>query len=258
MLDPITGTPDPTLIMQFLQRCTEAYLRIRQSPPPNANHDQLWEHHQQACMAFRAQLPILIGPENIQIYVACIHQGAAIGAIDLADVGKFNHMANTALAAWRAGQQQLKQQRIQAQDAERQQRIQAQDEERQQRMQAQDAERRQRDSERVQREREQWQEERKQHPPTPHASNQEEDYESAQARAQLPDRKTQNQLMKELRRHGVAVPSERDLRANPLVALNFVDLARNHMDELPPADDAIRPTRSEPAAEPKGRPQTAA
>ncbi len=237
MIDPITGTPDPTLAMEYLNRCTEAFRRAKQNPPANATGDQLWEHHQQACAAFRAQLPILLGPENFQIYMACIAQGEVIGAIDRIDLGKFNHLVNTAVAAWRAGQQQLRQQRIHERDQERdQERAEARNQSRNPARQGDSGG-------------------RAAHPPTPTKGNQHEDYLSDEARAQLPDRKTQNQLYKELRQRGVAVPSDKSLRENPLVALNFVDLALNHMDQLPPADDGQSPIRAE---QPPQRPANAA
>jgi hypothetical protein len=233
MIDPVTGTPDPTLTMQFLHRCTETFYRLKQNPPAGATADQLWEHHQQACAAFRAQLPILLGPENFQIFVACINQGWVLGAIDTVDLGKYNNLVNTAIAAWRSGQQQLRQMRIEERDQQRTQ----------DREEARNQPRRRRE------------EEERTDPPTPTKGNHNDDYESVDARAQLPGRKTLNQLMKELRRHGVAVPSEKSLRKNPLVALNLVDLALNHRDTLPPADDAVRLAKAE---QPPERPANAA
>ncbi|MGA3044340.1 MAG: hypothetical protein ABSF54_26500, partial [Bryobacteraceae bacterium] len=67
--------------------------------------------------------------------------------------------------------------------------------------------------------------------------------------------KTQNQLYKELRHRGVAVPSDKSLRENPLVALNLIDLALNHRDTLPPSDVDFNPAT---AQEPPQRPSAAA
>ena len=233
MIDPVTGTPDPTLTMQFLHRCTETFYRLKQNPPAGATADQLWEHHQQACAAFRAQLPILLGPENFQIFVACINQGWVLGAIDTVDLGKYNNLVNTAIAAWRSGQQQLRQMRIDERDHQRDQ----------DREESRNQTRRRRE------------EEDRTDPPTPNEGNQDDEYRSAEARAQLPDRKTQNQLYKELRHRGVAVPSDKSLRENPLVALNLIDLALNHRDTLPPSDVDFDPAT---AQEPPQRPSAAA
>ena len=104
MIDPITGTPDPTLAMQTMTRCASAYFHIEhESLPATLSDGQRWEHHQKACEAFRAELPILLGPENFQIYIACIAQGVHIGAIDLLDAGKYTHLTQCAVSAWRAG-----------------------------------------------------------------------------------------------------------------------------------------------------------
>ncbi|HWE87510.1 MAG TPA: hypothetical protein VG267_21365, partial [Terracidiphilus sp.] len=65
--------------------------------------------------------------------------------------------------------------------------------------------------------------------------------EARRAAEALPDRKTQMELYKSLRQRGIPVPSEIDLRNNPLVALYFCDLAVSHQDKLPPKDDASAP-----------------
>jgi hypothetical protein len=233
MIDPITGTPDPTLAMQTMTRCASAYFHIEhEALPATLSDGQRWEHHQKACEAFRAELPILLGPENFQIYIACIAQGVHIGAIDLLDAGKYTHMAQCAVSAWRAGQQQLRQER----QHQRQQEL------RQERLERQ--ERRDLDQQR--------QSEAQNRPPLPAKGNQRADYESAAARALLPDRKTQAQLYKELRQDDFPVPSDRDLRQNPLIALDFCNLAQDHRDHQPPRANATAP---QPAPEPAPEPQ---
>jgi hypothetical protein len=63
------------------------------------------------------------------------------------------------------------------------------------------------------------------------------------------------ELYKSLRQRGIPVPSETDLRKNPLVALYFCDLAVNHLDQLPPPDDASGP---QPDRNPLEQPKQAA
>ena len=72
---PEENTPD--VYTQTIERCAAAYHRVR------------------------AELPVLRDPDSFQLYVACIGKGAAIGAIDIVDIGRFCHIAQTAMAVWK-------------------------------------------------------------------------------------------------------------------------------------------------------------
>jgi hypothetical protein len=183
---------DRTAVMLTINACAEAYHYVKAQLAPNAGHFEQIANHDKACEAFCAHLPILLGLESFQIYLACIGQGAAIGAIDPADMGRYSHLAQVAMSAWKLANLTV---------PEAQNRL----------------------------------------DPLPSKGNQNNSYESQQARALLPDRKTQNQMFKELRRRRVAIPSEHDLQANPIVALAFCDLFDNHLDKFPPPENEFGP-----------------
>ncbi len=180
---------DLNQIMQIVNRCAEAYHYVKAELPAKATHFEKLDNDAKASEAFCRHLPVLFGLQNIQIFIACIGLGVSIGAIDVADGGRYSHLAITAMSAWKLANLTVPEARS------------------------------------------------RQHPPLPkgnHEGNHEEDYGTAAVAAQLPDRKTQNLLYMELRRRGIPVSSEYDLRKNPHLARVFCDLAQNHLDKLPP------------------------
>jgi hypothetical protein len=96
-----TENPTSTDFHQAIQRCAAAYHRVMADMPKDPSYWVRDEIHQKAFLAFAAELPILIDPASFQLYIACIAQGAAIGAIDPIDVGRFCHLAQTAISAWK-------------------------------------------------------------------------------------------------------------------------------------------------------------
>lgn len=96
-----SATLDRTEVNQTMQRCAEAYHRVIVEMPKNPNIWTRQEFQEKAFLAFAAHLPVLINPASFQIYIACIAQGAAIGAIDPMDAGRFCHIAQTAMSAWK-------------------------------------------------------------------------------------------------------------------------------------------------------------
>ena len=86
---------------QSIQRCAAAYHRVRAELPSDPYYHADLRNQHKAFLAFAAELPLLIDPPSFQLYIACIGQGAAIGAIDPVDVGRLCHIANTAMSAWK-------------------------------------------------------------------------------------------------------------------------------------------------------------
>jgi hypothetical protein len=100
MQQPDTNTPS-TAFTQTIQRCAAAYHRVMADMPRDPDYWVRDEIQNKAFLAFAAELPILRDPASFQLYIACIAQGAAIGAIDPIDVGRFCHLAQTAISAWK-------------------------------------------------------------------------------------------------------------------------------------------------------------
>lgn len=88
---------------QTIERCAAAYHRVRAELKKGALSwsSDAQENQHVAYLAFAAQLPILRDPYSIHLYVACIGRGVSIGAIDIADAGRFCHIANTAVSIWK-------------------------------------------------------------------------------------------------------------------------------------------------------------
>jgi hypothetical protein len=240
--EPNTPATQPDF-MQAIQRCAGAWHQVRAELPSNPGYHADQDNRNKAALAFLAQLPVLSGPASFQLYIACIAQGVAIGAVDPVDIGRFCHLAQTASSAWKLAHltvpaAQRKEQKEAA--------IQAEKEAKQAEKEAIQAEK-----EAKQAEKEaamQAEKEAKQAHPLPTKGNHPpaaaapwEDGQDRQAARQLPDRKTQKELYKALRDRGIPVPSEIDLRNNPLVALYFCDLALNHLGQLPPPNPNSAP-----------------
>lgn len=210
MPQPQAATLDRAELMKTIQRCAEAYFRVRAELPPNSipYYDQA--NNYKASLAFLAQIPVLYDLASFQLYIACIAQGAAIGAIDPADVGRFCHIAQTAISAWKLAN-----------------------------LIVPAAQRKEMESE----------EKAKYTRPLPTKGNHPQNEETSppteedrQAAASLPDRSTQDALYKSLRQRGIPVPSEINLRRYPLLALYYCDLAQHHLDKLPPMEARPGPT----------------
>jgi hypothetical protein len=94
-------TKEQLAFTHAIQRCAAAYHRVMADMPRDPDYWVRDEIQNKAFLAFAAELPILIDPASFQLYIACIAQGAAIGAIDPIDVGRFCHLAQTAISAWK-------------------------------------------------------------------------------------------------------------------------------------------------------------
>src|SRR5271157_590467 len=92
---------DRNEVMKTINRCAEAYHYVRAQLPPKAAHFDKLDNQAKASEAFCSHLPVLLGLESFQIFVACIAQGVAIGAIDPVDIGRYCHLAQTAMTAWK-------------------------------------------------------------------------------------------------------------------------------------------------------------
>ena len=89
--------------MKTINRCAEAYHHVK-AQLPKATFSwsmEAQDNQRHAFQAFTAQLPILYDLESFQLYIACIAQGVAIGAIDVVDAGRFCHIAQTAMSVWK-------------------------------------------------------------------------------------------------------------------------------------------------------------
>ena len=94
-------TPTRTGFMQATQRCAAAYHRVMANMPRDPVYRVREEIRHKAFLAFAAELPVLCDPQSFQLYIACIGQGASIGAIEPGEAGRFCHIAQTAMSAWK-------------------------------------------------------------------------------------------------------------------------------------------------------------
>jgi len=78
-------------VQESVNRCVQAFHRQR------GDHDL-------ACQSFLAELPILSGPAGVHAYLACIGKALALGVIDLLDIGRYCHVAQLAMRAWKLSQ----------------------------------------------------------------------------------------------------------------------------------------------------------
>ncbi len=93
--------PAPDVYLETIERCAAAYHRVMAEMPKNPTGWAREEHQHKAFLAFAAELPVLRDPDSFQLYVACIAKGAGIGAIDVVDIGRFCHIAQTAMSVWK-------------------------------------------------------------------------------------------------------------------------------------------------------------
>jgi len=92
---------DRAELMRTIQRCAEAYHRIRAELPQKVFYHDNLENQQKASLASLAELPVLIDPKSFQLYIACIAQGVGFGAVDVVDAGRLSHLATSAMSAWK-------------------------------------------------------------------------------------------------------------------------------------------------------------
>ena len=218
---PLTETQIPTRndFMQATQRCAAAYLRVMAHMPKNCLHWTRDEFQYKAFLAFAAELPILCDLASFQLYMACIAQGAAVGAIDPVDVGRFCHIAQTAMSAWKLANlivpaAREKERKAQAnatplppkgnQSAQKQSQSQPQQPPRGEETAT----------------------------PLPTKGNQAkdtvppyDDWEDLYAVTKLPSWETQVELFQSLRDRGIEIPTDRELRDNPADALRRCETA---------------------------------
>lgn len=95
------NTPTRAGFVEAIERCAEAWHRVRAELPPGAFRLADQANQQKAALAYLAQLPILSDPAAFQVYIACIAQGVALGAVDIVDAGRLCHLAQTAMSAWK-------------------------------------------------------------------------------------------------------------------------------------------------------------
>ncbi|HKF49156.1 MAG TPA: hypothetical protein VKB38_17490 [Terracidiphilus sp.] len=69
------------------------------------------QRRREASLAYLSNLPIVFDPPSFQLYIACISHGASIGAIDPSDIGRYCHLAQTAMSAWKLAHPDRKQQK---------------------------------------------------------------------------------------------------------------------------------------------------
>ncbi len=96
-----TGELNLNLAAQAIQRCTAAYFRVKADLPKRADLFACNENHEKALRAFLAELPVLLGIDSIQVYIACLARAHDIGAIDSADIGQYLYPTQIALQAWK-------------------------------------------------------------------------------------------------------------------------------------------------------------
>ncbi|MGH9591884.1 MAG: hypothetical protein ACRD5L_02240 [Bryobacteraceae bacterium] len=247
--------PDRAELMQTIQRCAEAYHHAVADMPKDPNHWVRQEYLNKGFLAFCAHLPVLCDLAAIQTYIACIGQGAAIGAIDTMDSGRLCHIANVAMGAWklanltypaaeakerraynqerRAGEREFRAQlrmptglssfgrpssTASSASADTPHPHQGNHFDLEATLQALNQE--------VQALAMQ-QNEGKTTTPHPHEGNHLSDNDRPATSRSLPDIATQRQLFKELRARGVKIPSDGQLASQPITAKYYCDLAMN-------------------------------
>jgi hypothetical protein len=228
---------DLTDFNHALQRCAAAYHHVRAELPEGAYYHADLHNQQKASLAFLAQLPVLIDPASCQLYVACVAQGVAIGAVDICDAGRLCHLAQTAMSIWKLANLTIP-------AAE---------------------EKRQREAEKAEREA------RKQATPHPSKGNQADPANSAGNQTPLPPKGNQSlewalqdaldnlplfEVQKDyfqfLRNRGIILPCDAELRQSPLAALHFCRTAeqiqrKELLDEIArDAKKAPEPAKAQP------------
>lgn len=81
--------------------CVEAYREVRAELPKDAFQSDNRDNRTKAGGAYLAKLPILCDPRSFQIYISCLSHAAGSGIVDPVDIGRFCHIAQTAMSAWK-------------------------------------------------------------------------------------------------------------------------------------------------------------
>jgi len=225
-------TPDHAELDQTIERCAEAYHLVMAEMPKNLGYLGKQEHWQKASIAFCSQLPILLDPPSFQLYIACIARGTAIGAIDIVDAGRFCHIAQTAMSAWKLANlivpaAQARQEAARQKEAR---------------------------------------EKEKQATPLPSKGNQSQNYGNADYGNQLQDaldnmplRKVQHEFFELLRKRGVPIPSNSDLSRDAIATVKYCRLAESIVEAEAMAEiRRMRRYAPEPAPAQQEQPEKAA
>ena len=215
-------TLDQAELDKTIERCAEAYHRVMAEMPKNLGYLGKQEHWQKASIAFCSQLPILLDPPSFQLYIACIARGTAIGAIDVVDAGRFCHIAQTAMSAWKLAN-------IIVPAAQARQEAARQKEAR---------------------------EKEKQATPLPSKGNQSANSGNVEYANQLQDaldnmplRKVQHEFFELLRKRGVPIPSNSDLSRDAIATVKYCRLAESIVT-AEATYEARRAARSAPKQDP--------
>jgi hypothetical protein len=207
--------PEPEVhSLESVDRCIEAFHR------KTGNHEE-------ACKAFLAELPTLSGPAGFHAYLACIGKAASLGVIDLLDVGRYCHVAQLAMRAWKLSQSENEKTAHPLPpngnhvDGRK-------------RSGAPGPGHSGTGDQNPSAKNPAW--EPKTPYPLPTIGNHSEEESRRIALEALPDFDSQKFIFKELRRLGVSLPSNSHLQKNPVEALYYCALAKNYVDQMRFAD----------------------
>ena len=258
------NTPTRADFMKTIQRCAEAFHLVRAELPKDPGFHADQRNQYKASLAFLAQLPILYDLASFQLYIACIAQGVAIGAVDVVDCGRLCHIAQTAMSAWKLANLIACTERsrsvpaAEAREKREQQKAQKQTPLPSKGNHFQDGE----GPKAQEQGRMAWETATPLPPKGNHAeekTSQPEDFVGLYVSTKLPDWETQKALYQTLRERGVEVPTDGDLRADPTAALHYVETARWYIRGSQPAAAApAPPTHPQPAPAPQEKPTQAA
>jgi hypothetical protein len=228
-MQPESQPLDRDEFLHAINRCIEAYREIKAKLPENAGYHDHRDNHAAASTAYLSKLPILCDLNSFQIYVACIGHAASLGVVDTVDIGRFCHIAQTAMSAWKLANLTVPA----AQKKEKQ---------------AQEKQNATRSREGT---------------PLPSKGNHPEancsqsfSKELQQALNNLPTFEVQKQHFQSLRNGGMVLPSDSELRDNPLAALHFCQIAEQMLREEalagnPPPPQAV--SHQAPDPQPQSR-----
>ena len=90
-----------TVIVNTINRSFGAWDKVRSKLPPNADEDADMDNAARARWAFLEHLPVLHDPQSFQVYVACIAHGVTLGAVQVAEIGRYGHLVQLAMSTWK-------------------------------------------------------------------------------------------------------------------------------------------------------------